>query len=168
MENVGEVSVENELEQKLIDAYMGEKADKLQTDNLNFAAAFLGELFGPVWFFAKKAYLLGFGYILLTIAVAIVAEIINFNEASYAMFFVYLLTANKAYLWDVKRKVKKLMNENQGAVEEELIEKAKKKGGISILATVLYCVCFMIFIIALFAFMFILLLVESSQVPINI
>lgn len=59
--------------------------------------------------FFRKSYLLGFAFLIVTYIVGSIASAINLDKASYIMFFIYLCTANKLYLWDVRRKVKKIV-----------------------------------------------------------
>ena len=52
------------------------------------------------------------------------------------MFFIYLFTANKLYLWDVRRKVNKIASSGY-ASDEELISTVREKGGTSTVAAVI-------------------------------
>ena len=56
------------------------------------------------------------------------------------MFFIYLFTANKLYLWDVKRKINKIKLSNEFVSEDELVELVRKKGGTNIVAAIIYTV----------------------------
>ena len=62
------------------------------------------------------------------------------------MFIIYLLTANKIYLWDAKRKIYKI-EANETLTDEEKIEAATKKGGVSPAAAVIYVLLFIAYII---------------------
>lgn len=56
------------------------------------------------------------------------------------MFFIYLFTANKLYVWDVKRKVNKILSTRKDMSEEEIISYVREKGGTSTLAAVIYSI----------------------------
>lgn len=61
------------------------------------------------------------------------------------MFFIYLFTANKLYLWDVRRKVNKIMSSGYSS-EDQLISTVREKGGTSTVAAVIYVIAFIVFI----------------------
>ena len=133
------------MEDRLVSEYIGKDADKFMEGKINFAAAVLGQAIGPVWFFYRKSFLLGFAFLVVTYIVGAIASAINLKEASYIMFFIYLLTANKLYLWDVRRKVNKMMSSGYMS-EEQLISTVRKKGGTSTVAAVIYIVAFIAYI----------------------
>ena len=133
------------VEERLVLEYIGDEADKFMKKKINWIAATLGQFIGPVWFFFRKSYLLGFAFLVVTYIVGKIAAIINLDEASYIMFFIYLFTANKLYLWDVRRKVNKIMS-SQYMSEEQLISTVRKKGGTSTVAAVIYVVAIIAFI----------------------
>ena len=133
------------MEERLVLEYIGKDADKFMEGKINWTAAFLGQAIGPVWFFFRKSYLLGFAFLVVTYIVGAIASAINLDEASYIMFFIYLFTANKLYLWDVRRKVNKMMSSGDMS-EEQLISTVREKGGTSTVAAVIYVVAFIAFI----------------------
>lgn len=133
------------MEERLVSEYIGKDADKFMEGKTNWTAAILGQAIGPVWFFFRKSYLLGFAFLVVTYIVGSIASAINLDEASYIMFFIYLFTANKLYLWDVRRKVNKIMSSGY-ASEEQLISTVREKGGTSTVAAVIYVVAFIAFI----------------------
>lgn len=51
---------------KLVSEYIGKNAQEIIDGNVNWAAAVSGQLIGPVWFFYRKSYLLGFAFLVLT------------------------------------------------------------------------------------------------------
>ena len=69
------------------------------------------------------------------------------------MFFIYLFTANKLYLWDVRRKVKKMMAFGYES-EEQLIDTVRKNGGTSTVAAVIYVVAFIAYMAFIMVAMF--------------
>lgn len=143
------------MEDILIKEYIGKNADKIIDEKYNWLAAILGQAFGPVWFFYRKSYLLGFAFILISLVIGIIAVAIKIEEASYVMFVIYLFSANKLYLWDVRRKINKICKRSYLS-EEELIEKVREKGGTSIVAAIIYSVLLILFIflcIAIFVFL---------------
>ena len=138
------------MEERLVSEYIGKDADKFMEGKTNWTAAILGQAIGPVWFFFRKSYLLGFAFLVVTYIVGAIASAINLDEASYIMFFIYLFTANKLYLWDVRRKVNKMMSSGYIS-EEQLISTVREKGGTSTVAAVIYVVAFIAFIAIYFA-----------------
>ena len=133
------------MEERLVSEYIGKDADKFMDGKTNWKAAILGQAIGPVWFFFRKAYLLGFAFLVVTYIVGSIASAMELQEASYIMFFIYLFTANKLYLWDVRRKVNKIAS-SEYASDDELISAVRKKGGTSVAAAVIYVVAFIAFI----------------------
>ena len=113
---------------KLVSEYIGKNAQEIIDGNVNWAAAVSGQLIGPVWFFYRKSYLLGFAFLVLKYIVGAIASAINFEAASLVMFFIYLFTANKLYLWDVKRKLNKIMASGNMS-EDQLLDTVREKGG---------------------------------------
>ena len=116
------------MEEQLMSEYIGKDAEKYMNTNTNWMAALLGQSIGPVWFFYRKSYLLGFAFIILTLIVGRVATSLGIKKAYYIMFLIYLFLANKLYLWDVRRKVKKILENNENMSQEQLVEIARKKG----------------------------------------
>ena len=47
------------MEEKLVDEYIGEGAETFKTSKFNWVAAVLGQAIGPIWFFYRKAHLVG-------------------------------------------------------------------------------------------------------------
>lgn len=128
------------MEEKLVSEYIGKDAEKFIGTNVNWSAGILGQVFGPVWFFYRKSYLIGVLFIIITIIVGNIASSLEIKEASYIMFFIYLFTANKLYVWDVKRKVNKILSTRKDMSEEEIISYVREKGGTSTLAAVIYSI----------------------------
>lgn len=133
------------MEDRLVVEYIGKDANKIMNENVNWAAAFLGQSIGPIWFFYRKSYLLGFAFLVVPLIVRAIASAIKLKEASYIMFFIYLFTANKLYLWDVRRKVNKIMTSGNVS-EEQMIYAVREKGGTSTVAAVIYVIAFIAFI----------------------
>lgn len=109
------------MEEKLVLEYIGKNADKIVNKKLNWPAAILGAFLGPIWFFYRKSYLLGF--ILLYGSTVLFGITVDLGiKVAYPIisFFIYLFTANKLYLWDVKRKVRKMMLSSNNLSEEQL------------------------------------------------
>ena len=128
------------MEEKLVEEYIGENAEKIMNSKTNWSAAILGEAIGPVWFFYRKSYLIGFLFIFITYIVGRIANALNIKEAYHIMFFVYLFTANKLYLWDVKRKINNIKLNNGTISEDEMAELVRKKGGTNIVGAIIYTV----------------------------
>ena len=128
------------MEEKLVSEYIWKDAEKFIGTNVNWSAGILGQAFGPVWFFYRKSYLIGVLFIIITFIVGNIASSLEIKEASYIMFFIYLFTANKLYVWDVKRKVNKIISTRTDMSEEEIISYVREKGGTSTLAAVIYSI----------------------------
>ena len=141
-------------EEDFMTAYIGDDVKNFEVIDKNWAAAALGEFIGPVWFFYRKAYLVGFAFIVLTFCFFIIAIALNIEKAYYFMGLIYLFTANKIYLWDVSRKVKKIINSNSNFSDRQLIGLLKKKGGTSSVAATLYVVIVVGLIIMLYVTIF--------------
>lgn len=161
------------MEEKLVLEYIGKNADKIVNKKLNWPAAILSIFLGPIWFFYRKSYLLG---VILLCGSIVLLEITKDLGIKFAYpiirFFIYLFTANKLYLWDVKRKVRKMMLSSNNLSEEQLsscgekedeanmgpihvdekplISKVRKKGGTSANAVVNYISFFIIVGIVVF------------------
>ena len=133
------------MEEKLVSEYIGKDADKFMEGKSNWTAAVLGQAIGPVWFFFRKSYFLGFVFLVITYIVGLIASKMGIKEASYIMFFIYLFSANKLYLWDVKRKVNKIMSLGYRS-EEQLISIVRTSGGTSVVAAVIYVVALIAFL----------------------
>ena len=139
------------MEDRLVAEFIGTDADKITNSNVNWSAAILGQSIGPVWFFYRKSFLIGFAFIILTLIVGKIASAMGISKAYYIMFFIYLFTANKIFLWDVRKKVQKIMRENGNASEEQLVQIVREKGGTSTIAAVIYTIAIIAVIVILFA-----------------
>lgn len=133
---------QNNIDEKMLNAYIGKNADKILNSNINIPAMFLGAFY----FLYRKAYMIGIIFILATFVVPMwwIIERI-----------VYLFAANKIYLWDAKRKISEIINNNSDLTEDEIIEIVKNTGDtkrififLGILATIvmilLVCLLYML------------------------
>ena len=66
------------------------------------------------------------------------------------MFFIYLFTANKLYLWDVKRKLNKIMASGNMS-EDQLLDTVREKGGTNTLAAVIYVIVIIAYLFPFFS-----------------
>ena len=137
------------MEEKLMSEYIGEDVEKYKKTNVNWVAALLGQLIGPVWFFYRKAYLLGFGFMFFTMILGKITSSLNITKAYLLMFIIYLFSANKLYLWDVKRKIGKIIANHPDMTQEELETIVKEKGGTSTAAAVIYVLTIVAIIICI-------------------
>ena len=80
-----ETNVEKTFEEKLMDEYVGGDYKKFSS-NANWISAVVGQMVGPVWFFYRKAPLLGFLFMFITYIVGSIATAIELEEASWIMF----------------------------------------------------------------------------------
>jgi hypothetical protein len=148
------------MEEKVLNAYLGEKKEKYEKQT-NFAAAF----FGPLWFLYKKCYLVGMLLYLFASGPMLIKMInpVNISEVTpdfltsttkytgslnLILFFVYLFFANKIYIWDAKRKVEKIIAENPQASEEQITEIGRKKGGNNVAIVVIFAIILILGLIA--------------------
>ena len=130
------------MEEKLVDEYIGEGAETFKTSKFNWVAAVLGQAIGPIWFFYRKAHLVGVLFILLTFVVGLLAGMLGIKQGYYIMALIYGFTANKCYLWDVRRKVQNIINTYPDYSEEQLAAIAREKGGKSVIAVIMYGLVF--------------------------
>ena len=130
---------DEQIQEKLMKEYIGNDAEKIMNSNLNWSAAIIGQFIGPVWFFYRKSYLLGFAFLAITVIVECIAIIVGLLPIFFIMFFIYLFTTNKLYLWNVKRKVNSMIL-NSNLSGDELVSYVRNKGGTSIVAPVIYVV----------------------------
>ena len=145
------------MEEKLISEYIGKDAQTFMNTNTNWVAALLGQSIGPVWFFYRKSYLLGFAFIIITLIIGRITSALEISKAYYIMFFIYLFSANKLYLWDVRRKVNKIMQTNENMSQEEIVAIVRQKGGTNGLAAAIYVIIIVALIAILYAMIYYLL-----------
>lgn len=127
------------MENRLIRAYIGNNATRIMNNSINWHAGLLAMFVGPVWFFYRKAWLVGIIYIFIAYALSRF-EFFNIESISIILGSITIFCANKLYIWDVKNKVSKIIKENSGINEENLIEIVKEKGGISIGLVIIYSI----------------------------
>ena len=142
------------MEERLISEYIGKDAERYINTNTNWVAAILGQSIGPVWFFYRKSYLLGFAFIIITLIVGRIATALGIDQAYYIMFFIYLFSANKLYIWDVRRKVSKILETNGNIPQEQLVNIAREKGGTNGVAAVIYVIAIVALIAILYAMIY--------------
>lgn len=142
------------MEERLMSEYIGKDAERYMNTNTNWVAALLGQSIGPVWFFYRKSYLLGFAFIIITLIVGRIASAVGINQAYYIMFFIYLFSANKLYIWDVRRKVNKILETNRNMSDDQLVNLVREKGGTNGIAAAIYVIAIVAFIVILYAMIF--------------
>lgn len=123
-----------------LEIFVGNNADKIIYNPVNFAASFLG----PWWFAYRKCYFLSIFIPLIWILIVLLVE--HFLTLpgfiySLAFFIFYLMFANKIYLYHAHRKIKKIKKKHM-----DYYALLKKKGGV----TKLYAFLYPIFIITIF------------------
>lgn len=146
-------------DQILINAYIGSNASAIYSSiddkpKYNWAAALLGFFFGPVWFFYRKIYLIGFGLFFLTILFRVASSLSHSIIVSIlvwgcnlALAALYLFFANSIYINNVKKKVNKIKEQNPQKSIEELAQIASYKGNVSIPAAIIYAFVLLIAIV---------------------
>jgi hypothetical protein len=70
------------------------------------------------------------------------------------MFFIYLFSANKLYLWDVRRKVNKILETNRNMSDDQLISLVREKGGTNGIAAAIYVIALIAIVVILCAMIF--------------
>lgn len=110
-----------EVERKELEMFIGENQDKILDKSTNFAAAILG----PIWFFYRKCYKVGFFLSLIEFLCIFLLNIFfpisYFSYIIFPIFFFFF--GNKIYISHIKRKIKKGKN---------------KEGKVSILGAILF------------------------------
>lgn len=142
------------MEERLMSEYIGKDAERYMNTNTNWVAAILGQSIGPVWFFYRKSYLLGFAFIIITLIAGRIANAAGIDKAYYIMFFIYLFSANKLYIWDVRRKVNKIIETNRNMSDDQLVNLVREKGGTNGIAAAIYVIAIVAIIVILYAVIF--------------
>lgn len=131
------------LDERLVKAYIGNKADKMYSSIKNGGINIFGILFGVFYYAYRKMYL-------VSIIIAIIAQLLGlipaFNNYSNIISWVIGFCFCPLYKWDITRKLRKIKSENVNAPEEELISIASKNGGTSIVGLIVFIIAFMILV----------------------
>lgn len=123
------------LEDELIDAYMGRKADKLKTSGFSVCTFF----FRGIYFMYRKMYLYGFLWIvLLPIAMLILSGIGLLLPLIAAI--VFAINFSKIYTGFVKNEVNKIKKSYPNKTHKELLEICSKRGGTNVVPVVIYVI----------------------------
>ena len=130
----------------LLDAYIGKNADKIKEGGFSIPAFLLGS----VYLFYRKMWLYGFGYI----AIVLISDIFLSSISSFISIVIDVflgLEFNKLYLKHAKNKINKIKEENFDKPKYLLEDICIKKGGTSALKTFLIIVAYFVilFIIGL-------------------
>ena len=120
------------VEEDLIDAYMGIKAQKLKTSSFSFCTFF----FGAVYFLYRKMYLYGLLWLLVFPIVCGIIPVVG-PIASIAAPIVMGFFFKTIYLQHVETKVREIKNAYRDKSHEELLELCKKLGGTTIVPVII-------------------------------
>lgn len=123
----------NQIEDYLIDAYIGKNQEKLKEENFSINTFFLG----IYYILYRKMWLLAVLYIVVIIISSIFLPTF-YNAINFAVGIIISFKFKKMYIKQVREKVEIIKKENSFKSNEELIEICRKKGGTSILAPILY------------------------------
>lgn len=139
----------NSFDIELQNAYIGPKANNFRKDVFNVGAFF----FGVFYLVYRKMYAFAIGITLIS-----TLFVIYFPELSeiFDIFsFVLAFGVNKLYLKHVENKVNRIKSRSSTTSPGELLEICRKKGGTNIVAAIISPI---IFVVAIFIIMFVLLL----------
>lgn len=123
----------NQLDDYLIDVYIGKNQEKLKEDNFSINTFFLG----IYYILYRKMWLLAVLYIMVIMISAIFLPTF-YNTINFVVGIIISFKFKKMYIKQVREKVELIKKENSFTNKEELIEICTKKGGTSILAPILY------------------------------
>lgn len=146
----------NDLDERLMKAFIGKKADKMYNKVKNGGLSLWGILFGGLYFIYRKMYLVYLLIILVNIVFNFIAPGVSTLVSYFIGWFFYPI-----YKWDIKRKIKGIKSDNPNASEEELINIATQKGGTSL---GWFAVVFIISFIIVFAASYYLATAELSSI----
>lgn len=133
----------NNLDEKLVAAYVGPKYEKLKNKHFSFSSLFFGwEYLAYRKFYNLLSIFVVINWVLSAISSAIPEETLMVKFIVIVFLdllplFILALIFNKLYLNDVKRKVNKIKDANPNASENELINICSKKGGVSVISIIL-------------------------------
>lgn len=133
----GEQGQKENFDEKLIKAYIGNKADKMYNSVKNGGFNIWGFLFGIIYFVYRKMYLVS----ILTIIISYIIGYIIPSIGNYVGVIIGLMFC-PLYKWDITRKLRKIKQENPNTSEEQLLNLAKNKGGTSIIGAVVFFVVY--------------------------
>ena len=139
----------NSFDIELQNAYIGPKANNFRKDVFNVGAFF----FGVFYLVYRKMYAFAIGITLIS-----TLFVIYFPELSeiFDIFsFVLAFGVNKLYLKHVENKVNRIKSRSSTTSPSELLEICRKKGGTNVVAAIISPI---IFVVAIFIIMFVLLL----------
>lgn len=115
----------NNLDEKLVEAYVGKKYGKLKNKRFSFLSLF----FGWEYLAYKKFYSLLLIYIIPTTILTLILGTKEYLIIEIILNIILALSFNKLYLSNAKKKVNKIKDSNSNASEDELIKICSKKGG---------------------------------------
>ncbi len=128
----------NNLDEKLVSAYVGWKYEKLKNKKFSFPSLF----FSWEYIAYRKFYGLFFIYVILERLFSVVLST-SLKENPILVICIFIpniilsLIFNKLYLNNVKKKVNKIKDSNPNASETELINICSKKGGVSVIPVII-------------------------------
>lgn len=140
--NNGDIRENVNFDEKLIKAFIGEKADKMYESVKNGGINIWGILFGIFYFAYRKMYFISS---IIVIFASIVSYLVP-SIASYIGIFIGLMFC-PIYKWDITRKLRKIKKDNPNANENQLLEISKNKGGTSIIGAILFLVVYVLAIL---------------------
>lgn len=135
-----------DFDEAFIKAYIGSKADKMYDSVKNGGFNLWGFLFGIGYFAYRKMYFISIIMILISDIVALFIP----NVANYVGMIIGLMFC-PLYKWDITRKLRKLKQENPTASSDELLEKAKNKGGTSVLGTIGFLIAYFLILLIIYS-----------------
>ncbi len=135
----------NNLDEKLVSAYIGSKYEKFKNKHFSFPSLF----FSWEYIAYRKFYSLLLIYVILErIFSAVLSSVLK--EKAFLVICIFIpniilaLIFNKLYLSNAKKEVNKIKDSNLNASEDELINICSKKGGVSIVSLIVAILIIMI------------------------
>lgn len=134
-------------DEKYIEAYIGKNYDKIMNSSFSwptFLVSIIYFFYRKLWLYALIYYIINFLITLMFDSIFNMSTITSLISIIYS--FIVAMKFKDLYLYKINRDIKKIrMSTNN---EEEILEKIKKKGGVSnialIIALVVYLVVFII------------------------
>ena len=129
---------ENKFDNELLREFIGEKHEKIINTKNNIFAFGFGLLFGPIWFFYRKMYLIGLLIVIISFSLNRLLELVNLGYIVLVLPIIYYFIATPLYLLYSKEKIKKIKIKYDNKDNRELKNIVKKKGGTSYMAILFY------------------------------
>ena len=133
-------------DEKYIEAYIGKNYDKIMNSSFSwptFLVSIIYFLYRKLWLYALIYYIINFLITLIFDSIFNMPTITSLISIIYS--FIVAMKFKDLYLYKINRDIKKIrMSTNN---EEEILEKIKKKGGVSNIALIISIVIYSVILI---------------------